>query len=166
MKLFDYLSSLFISIISWFGDKLDALGGFIGGLIGRLGDFLGSILKNAFDVLIKVLGFFLSPILAVILGIVFFIQQVMNIAILIIRIIARLFQIAGQLIGEVFGALYGLNYTGSTSHYVLPSAYQSGFMAIINFMDQTGLSKIALILAFFIWIMTAYAVVKIITRRE
>lgn len=163
--MFNYLGGLFTGIISWFGDKLDALGGFIGGLIGRLGDFLGSIIKNAVDVLIRVLGFFLSPILAVILGIVFFLQQVMNIAILIIRIVARLFQIAGHLIGEIFSALYGLNYTGSTSHYVLPNAYQSGFMAIINFMDQTGLSKIALILAFFIWIMTAYAVVKIITNR-
>lgn len=164
--MFDYLGGLFYGIISWFGNKLDAFGHFIGGLIGGLGDFLGKVLKNAFDLIVQVLGFFLSPILAIILGIVFFIQQVMNIAILIIRIIARLFQIAGQLIGEVFGALYGLNYTGSTSYYVLPNAYQSGFMAIINFLNQTGLSKIALILAFFIWIMTAYAVVKIITNRE
>lgn len=163
--MFDYLSGLFINMLNWFGQKLNNLGEFIGGAIGGLGNLIGGLLEKLLKAIVDVLSFLFRPILDVLTGIWFFIQQLLNVVILVIQIIVRLFQLVGQLISEVIRAIFGFSYTGSQAYYRLPNAYESGFLSVINFLDETGFSKVALIFAFFIWIATAYAAIKIITRR-
>lgn len=164
--MFDFLGGAFTNILNWFGQKLNDLGQFLGGAIGELGNLIGGLLEKLLQGIVNVLSFLFRPILDILMGIWFFIQQLFNVVILVIQIIVRLFQIVGQMISEVISAIFGFKYTGSQVYYRLPNAYESGFMAVINFLDETGFSKIALIFAFFIWIMTAYAVIKIITRRS
>jgi hypothetical protein len=164
--MFEFFGGLFINMLNWFGQKLNDLGEFFGGAIGKLGNLIGGLLEKLFQGIVNVLSFLFRPILDVLMGIWFFIQQLFNIVILVIKIIVRLFQIIGELINEVIRAIFGLNYTGSQAYYRLPNAYQSGFLSVVEFLDETGFSKIALIFAFFIWIATAYAVVKIVTRRN
>jgi len=162
--MFSYLGGAFTNMLNWFGAKLDGLGRFIGGTIGNLGNLIGGLLEKLLNAIITFFSYIFRPILDIIMGLWFFLQQLFNVIILIIMIIARLFQIVGQLISEVMGVIFGFNYTGSYSYYNIPNAYQSGFYSVLSFLDETGFSKIALIAAFFIWICTAYAVIKIITR--
>ncbi len=164
--MFDFFGGAFTNMLNWFGTKLDGLGRFFGETIGALGNLIGGLLEKLLHGITTFLSYIFRPILDIIMGIWFFLQQLFNIIILIIMIIGRLFQIVGQLISEVIGVLFGFNYTGSLSYYSLPNAYQSGFSSVLNFLDETGFSKIALIAAFFIWIGTAYAAIKIITREN
>lgn len=124
--------------------------------------WLGSLLGGMFNGLKSVLVALLEPILILVDGIYYLLTNCFSIVILIVQLIFGLFKVLGAVIAGVYNTFAQLlGYSGSTSYYYMPGAYQPGWNVVSNFLDSTGFSTIALIMAAFIWLMTAYAVIRI-----
>lgn len=103
-----------------------------------------------------------GPILLLFQGIWYLITSIFNIVILVVQVILGLFYVAAGVIGGIFSTFSQLmGFSGNTAYYNVPSAYSQGFSAVANFFSQTGFSNIAYIAAVFVWMLTAYAVIRI-----
>lgn len=145
--MFEYFQSLgqsllngIISIANWFG-------GLFVGLFNGLKNFITTLF---------------SPLILFVQGIWYLITSLFNIVILVIQVVQGLFYVVGGVIGGILNTFSQLmGFSGSTSYYYLPSAYSQGFSSVTGFLNQTGFNSMAYIAAFFIWMLTAYAVIRI-----
>ena len=139
-SIFQWLLNGIISIAHWFG-------GIITGLFNGIKAFFAALF---------------GPIILLLGGIWYLITSVFNIIVLIVRVVLGLLGFVTAIVGGVFNTFSGLmGYSGSTSYYALPSAYSQGFNAVTGVLNQTGFNTIAYIMATFVWMATAYAVIKI-----
>lgn len=171
--MYDFLNGFFAGIYSFLNGLFSNLFGFLSNLgnnivsgIEQFANFIGNTLNNLFEALKQVLYWLFQPIFDFLAAIVFFFSKLMVIFLYIIRIIARLFEIAKEIISEIIGTLTGFGYSGSTAYYNIPSAYGDSFSQVAGFFNQTGFNTIAYIMAVFVWILTAYTVVKIASRKD
>lgn len=171
--MYDFLNGLFGGIYYFFNGLFSNLFSFLSNLgseivdgISSLANFLGRTLNNLFEALKQVLVWLFQPIYDLIMGFVYLLIKIGELLIFIVRIIARLFQIAEEIISEIYNTLLGFSYTGSTNYYHIPSAYNDLFQQVTGFFNQTGFNTIAYIMAVFVWILAAYAAIKIMTREE
>lgn len=139
-SLFQYLLNGIISIAQWFG----------------------SIFTGFFNAIKSFFTALFGPIILLLSGIWYLITSIFNIIVLVIKVILGLLGVVVAIVGGVFNTFSGLmGFSGSTSYFALPSAYQQGFSAVTGFLNQTGFNTIAYIMAAFVWMGTAYAVIKI-----
>lgn len=135
-------------------NALDAIKGWF----AWLGATLGS-LWNAFK---QFMAAFFRPVILFFKAIFYVLNKVFALVVLIIQIIFGLFKVLIAVIVGIFNTFGNLfEFAGSTDYYYLPEAYQEGWGFVANFMNSTGLGTIALIMCVFLWMMTAYAVIKI-----
>lgn len=138
--LFQYLLNGIISVAQWFGNIFTG--------------FFNAI-KNFFTALF-------GPIILLIGGIWYLITSIFNIIVLVIKVILGLLGVVVAVISGVINTFSGLmGFSGSTAYYAIPSSYQQGFNAVTGFFSNTGFNTIAYIMAAFVWMATAYAVIKI-----
>jgi len=130
----------------------------LSGFFGWLGDLTEGFfegIKNFFAVLFE-------PLILFFKGIFYLLDKCFDIAVLVVQVVFGLFKVLGSVVAGVFNTFSQLlSYQGSSSYYSMPSAYQGGWDVVAGFLNSTGFSTIAVIMCVFIWLITAYAVIKI-----
>jgi hypothetical protein len=139
----------------------DILQGLLNGVSSLFG-WLGNTLSSLWEALKQFVVSLLQPFLWLVTGFGYMLSNIFVLVVHVIQVIYGLFKVVGSVIVgayNTFGQLLG--FSGSTQYYVLPSAYQGGWGAVVNYLNQTGFNTIALIMAAFVWLLTAYAIIKI-----
>lgn len=143
--------------------------GLFDGLLGGIGSFftwLGSLLGSMFNGLKSILIALFEPILIFLDGFVYLLTKCFSIVTLVVQLVFGMFKVLGGVIAGAFNTFSQLlNYSGSKSYHYMPEAYRPGWNVVKTFLDSTGLGTIALILCVFIWLATAYAVIRIAGER-
>lgn len=95
-------------------------------------------------------------------GVWYLIEKVFDIVVLVVQVIFGLFKVVWSVVIGIFNTFSTmLGFRGSTDYYNIPQAYQQGFDGVTGFLNQTGLNTIAMVAMVFVWILTAYAVIRI-----
>jgi|GEM_PF-3444378 len=130
--------------------------------ISSIANWFGSIFTAFFDGIKSFFTALFGPIILFLGGIWYLITSIFNIIVLIVQVVLGLLGVVSAVVGGVFNTFSGLmGFSGSTAYYALPSAYQQGFNAVTGFISDSGFNNLAYIMATFIWMGTAYAVIKI-----
>ena len=125
--------------------------------------WLGSLFVSIFNGVKEFIATIFRPLILFFQGLWYLLGKCFHIVVLVIQVIIALFKVLGSIIiGIISTFAQLLGYSGSSSYYYVPDAYQPGWNSVSTFLNQTGLSNIAMVMAVFIWIMTAYAVIKIV----
>lgn len=143
-------------------DFFESLGQRILDGIGNASQWFGSLSVGFFEGLKGFITTLFSPLILLVEGIWYLISNLFDIVVLVIQVIIGLFYVLTGVTGGIFitfGQL--MSFTGSTNNYILPSEYQQGLSFFTDFMSQSGLNNIAYIMAVFVWLLTAYAVIRI-----
>lgn len=130
--------------------------------ITNIANWFGSIFQLFFTGIKGFITSLFKPLILLFEGIWYLITSIFTIVVLVIKLILGLFHVVAAVIGGIFttfGQLLG--FTGTTSYYYLPSAYSQGFYGVADILNQAGFNTIAYIMAAFVWMLTAYAVIKI-----
>jgi hypothetical protein len=136
--------------------------------IGDAFSWLGGVLSSFFEALKHFFALLLQPLLSLVNGILYLLDQVFTIVVLVVQVVFGLFRLLGSVIVGLFNTFTQLLYfarpdgSGGLDYYHMPSAYSQGYNAVADFLGLTGFGTLALILAVFVWILTAWAVVKIV----
>lgn len=129
-----------VSIFSW-------LGNFISDLFDGFKEFTAAIFRN-------LLLFFN--------GIWYLLTKCFDIVVLSVQVVLGLFKVLMSIIVGIFHTFTTLlGFSGSSDYFYLPLVYQKGYSGVADFLDQTGINTMALIMVVFIWIATAYAIIRI-----
>jgi len=145
--MFEFLQSLGQNIVNGIAQMFAWLGGIINSLWSGFKEFIAAILR---------------PLLLFFQGIWYLLTKCFDIVVLAVQVIFGLFKVIMSIIVGIFHTFSSLlGFSGSSDYYYIPSAYQNGYNGVTNFMNQTGLSTIAIIMMVFIWMGTAYAVIRI-----
>ncbi|EGW40146.1 hypothetical protein [Desulfosporosinus sp. OT] len=135
--------------------------GLLNGLIS-IAHWFGSIILGLFNAIKSFFTALFGPIILLLGGIWYLITNIFEVIVLIIKVVIGLLSVVFAIFGGVLNTFSGLmGFSGSTSYYALPGAYQQGFNTVTGFISQTGFNTIAYIMATFVWLATAYAVIKI-----
>lgn len=141
---------------------LQSLGQNIVNGIVQLFLWLGSLFTNLFNGFKEFVAAIFRPLLLFFQGIWYLLTKCFDIVVLAVQVIFSLFKVFMAIITGIFHTFSGMmGYSGNSDYYYIPNAYQQGFNGIARFLEQTGLSTIALIMIVFVWILTAYAVIRI-----
>ena len=174
--MFEFFHGLFSSLItalgsffSWIGDGLKdmlaGIRGFFRDLIDALRGFfswLGDIIVGLFNAIKSFFAKLFEPVILFFKGIFYLLTKCFQIVILVVQVIFGLFKLIGAVIVGIFNTFSQLlGFSGSTGHCYMPSAYSQGWDAVASFFNSTGFSTIAVIMTAFIWMITAYAVIRI-----
>ncbi len=124
--------------------------------------WIGSLLDSFFGALKTVLVTLFQPVVTFFLGIAYLLTKCFYIAALVVQIIFGLFKVVLGVIMGVFNTFAQLlGFSGSTDYYYLPDAYQQGWNAVADVLNSTGVHTIAILMNVFVWLITAYAVIRI-----
>lgn len=134
-------------------------------LINAFRDFfswIGTLFQNMFEAIKSMFAALFKPIILFFKGFAYLLGKCFYIAVLVIQVIFGIFKLLGAVILGVFNTFSQLlGFSGSTGHFYMPGAYQHGWDTVTGFLNSTGFSTIAVIMSVFIWLMTAYAVIRI-----
>lgn len=124
--------------------------------------WIGSLIESFFGALKTVLITLFQPIIAFFLGIAYLLAKCFHIAVLVVQVIFGLFKVVFGVILGIFNTFAQLlGFSGSTDYYYLPNAYQHGWNAVTEMLSSTGVHTIAILMTVFVWLITAYAVIRI-----
>lgn len=124
--------------------------------------WLGNLFQSFFNAIKELFAALFKPVILFFKGLFYLLEKCFYIVVLVIQVIFGIFKLLGAVILGVFNTFSQLlDFSGSTSHYYVPGAYQQGWDTVARFLNSTGFSTIAVIMTVFIWLMTAYAVIKI-----
>lgn len=124
--------------------------------------WIGSLLESFFSALKTVLVTLFQPVIAFFLGIAYMLAKCFHIAVLVVQVIFGLFKVVFSVILGVFNTFAQLlGFSGNTDYYYLPNAYQPGWNAVADVLNHTGVHTIAVLMTVFVWLITAYAVIRI-----
>lgn len=145
--MFEFLQSLGQNIVNGFNYIVQWLGSIFISIFNALKDFIATIFR---------------PLILFFNSLWYLLEKCFDIIVIAIQVIFGLFKVMGAVIyGAIntFSQLIG--FSGSTDYYYIPEAYKNGFDSVTSFLGQTGLNTIAIIMTVFIWMLTAYAVIRI-----
>ncbi|MEL7656938.1 MAG: hypothetical protein AAGU75_13650 [Bacillota bacterium] len=130
--------------------------------ITNIANWFGSIFQGFFTGIKGFITTLFKPLILLFEGVWYLITNLFSIVVLVIKLILGLFHVVAAVIGGIFST-FGqlLGFTGITSYYHLPTAYHEGFYGIANILNQAGFNTVAYIMAAFVWMITAYAVIRI-----
>lgn len=130
--------------------------------LGTAFSWLGNLLASIFNAIKTFFATLLAPIILFFKGLFYVLDKCFDIVVLVIQVVFGLFKVIGSVILGIFHTFSQLmGFSGTTGYYHLPAAYDHGFDAVGDFMARTGLNTIALIMAAFVWMVAAYAVIRI-----
>lgn len=136
----------------------------------RIGDalsWLGMVWTDLFNALKQFFALLLAPLLSLVKGILYLLQQSFVVVVLVVQVVFGLFELLGGIIVGIFSTFgqllaYAGSGTGGEEYYYLPSAYQEGWRMVADYLNTTGFGTLALVLAVFVWLVTAYGVIRIV----
>jgi hypothetical protein len=145
--MFEFLQNLGQNIMNGIVAVFTWLGNFISDLWNGFKNFIAAIFR---------------PLLLFFNGLWYLLTKCFDIVVLSVQVIFGLFKVVWSVIAGIFHTFATLmGFSGSADYYYMPGAYQQGYDGVSGFLNQTGLNTIALIMMAFLWIITAYAVIKI-----
>jgi len=145
--MYEFFQNLGYNIINAIVSIFTWLGNFIGDLWNGFKNFMAQIFR---------------PLLLFFQGLWYLLTKVFDIVVLVVQVIFGLFKVVISVIAGIFHTFATLlGFSGSTDYYYMPNAYQQGYAGVAGFLSQTGLSTIATIMIIFVWMATAYAVIRI-----
>lgn len=124
--------------------------------------WLGNLFSNLWSSFTSFLSQLFQTVILFFQGIWYLLTKVFDIVVLVVQVLFGLFKVVWGVVGGIFHTFAQLmGFSGSTDYYYMPHAYQQGFSGVTGFLGQTGFNTIALIATAFIWMLTAYAIIKI-----
>lgn len=145
--MFEFLQSLGQNIINGIGQMFAWLAGIFSSLWDSLKEFFAALFR---------------PLLLFFQGVLYLLTKCFDIVVLAVQVIFGLFKVLMSIIAGILNTFAGLmGFSGSTDYYYMPDAYQHGYNGVVNLLNQTGISTIATIMAVLVWMITAYAVIRI-----
>ncbi len=141
---------------------LQGLGQSIVNGIGLVIQWLGSLFIDIWNGFKEFIALIFEPLLLFFNGLWYLMEKCFDIVVLTVQVVFGLFEVVGSIIFGVINTFSQLmGFSGRTDYYYMPDAYQQGYEGVVNFLSQTGLNTIALIMAVFVWLLTAYSVIRI-----
>lgn len=142
------------AVLGWIGD-------FFTNLFSIIMNFLANLFGALFNGLIAVLKAIFKPIL-ILVALIFYV--IYKLGVLVVTLIAVLLAVGKLLYSFVMGlfnTLAGFTYTPTAPAH---GSWSSSIGEVFAGLEPYQLDKLAYVLLFVIWIMTAMAAIKILTR--
>jgi len=165
-SLFGLIGDFFSSIggviwdgISWLGTLIWSAIEWVGGVLWDAIGWLGNLLGDFFQFLIDIIVGFFEVIYALIDGFFYFLYNVGLLAV-------KLFQVFFEVGRLIISFIQGIANTLQSIFYTPQSSSGTGYSDILgnvfNALDVLQLNVIAYVLLFVIWIVTGFAVIRIL----
>lgn len=123
-------------------------------------DFLSMLLSSLFAGLIAVLKSLFSPVLIIIAIIFYLIYKISQVVILLFSLFLEIGKLLYAFVAGFYTTISSLTWTPSEPHHgSWTSAIQNVFLALAPYQ----LDKIAYLITFAIWVMTAYQAIKMMS---
>jgi len=142
-------------VLGWIGD-------FFQNLFTVLFRFLGNLFQNLFDSLIAVLKFIFRPILILVAIIFYFIYKLSVLFVLIFQVLLAVGKLLYSFVIGLFRTLAGIVWTPTTPQH---GSWSGPIREVFLALEPYQLDKIAYVLMFAIWIMTAVGAIRILSSR-
>lgn len=127
---------------------------------------LGSVITNAFGVLfqgiINVLKFIFKPIFALVAIIFYLIYKIAELVVMLIKVLVAIGKLLYSFVIGLFNTIGSLSWSGSSADH---GSWSGAFAEVFQALETYQLNKIAYVISFFIWVTTAFAVIKILSNR-
>lgn len=159
-KLWDFLKSLVMTILGWFGDVFGNLFSFLGDLFYRLMSFIGDLVWKAVRAVTDFLAWLFAPILELIGAIFHLIGRLIEFLGLLLYMFLKLGQLALAMISGLFRTILGLSFSGAKPS--VPPNMAGGIDGIGQAMSIMQLDNFAYVLLVGVWIFTAVAVIRML----
>ncbi|SHK92507.1 hypothetical protein [Desulforamulus aeronauticus] len=130
--------------------------------IVSIANFFSGIIQDIWIALKNFLSKLFETVILFFQGVWYLIAKVFDIVVLVVQVIFGLFKLVWGVVAGIFQTFSSLmGFSGSTDYYYLPHAYQSGWDEVIKLLSKTGFNTLAAIIAVFVWMATAYAIIRI-----
>jgi len=123
-------------------------------------NYLWSFLKLLAWWILDGIAFLLKPVFDLLAAIFYFLYKIGVVLVKIVEIVLALGRLLIGLCTGLFRTITGLSYTGRPA--AIPASYQEVFDRIQPIFITLQLDKVAYLVQFAIWIMTAFAAIRII----
>lgn len=144
------------NILNWFS-------GFFQNTFSVILKFLGDLFGYLFQGLINVLKAIFKPILILVAVIFYFIYKLGVLVITLFSVLLGIGKLLYSFVSGLFRTLAGLTWTPTTPQH---GSWSQPIRNVFDALSLYQLDKIAYVLLFAIWIMTAVAAIRILARER
>lgn len=124
--------------------------------------FFSDLLGGLFNGLITVLKFLFKPIFALIAIILYFIYKIGELLVTLVLVLVSLGKLLYSFVMGIFNTIVSLAWTSTTPP--APASWGNAIIQLFETLEPYQLNKLAYVVSFFIWITTAFTVVKILSK--
>lgn len=142
-------------ILNWFGS-------FFQNLFNVLLRFLSDLFGGLINGLITVLKFLFKPLLALVAIIFYLVYKLGELIVMLLSVLLAIGKLLYSFILGLFKTLAGLVWTAAPPDH---GAWSHPIKQVFIALEPYQLGKVAYVLSFAIWLMTAYAAIKILSSR-
>lgn len=139
------------------------ISGFFQNLFSVVLGFLRDLFGYLFQALITVLKAIFKPILIVVAIIFYFLYKVGVLIVELFQFLLAIGKLLYQFVSGLFRTLAGLTWTPAVPHH---GSWSHPIAQVFDALEVYQLDKLAYVLLFAIWIMTAVAAIRIISRER
>ncbi|MFD0717687.1 hypothetical protein [Paenibacillus sp. GCM10027626] len=125
-------------------------------------DFLGDLFKSLFDGLIVVLKAIFKPILIVVALIFYFVYKVGELVVMLVKVLLAIGKLLYSFVMGLFKTLGGLIWTPAPPNH---GAWSKPIQEVFLALEPYQLNKIAYVLMFIIWVLTAVGAIRLLSAR-
>lgn len=143
------------SILNWFGTFFQNL--FSGAL-----SFLSNLFGYLFNGLITVLKFLFNPILILVALIFYVIYKLAELVVTLFAVLLSIGKLLYSFVMGLFKTLTGFSWSPSTPDH---GKWSGAIGEVFGALEPYQLNKVAYVILFIIWIMTAWAGIRILSGR-
>lgn len=145
------------------GDVLGWIADFFKRSFGVILDFLGDLFQKLFQGLINVLKAIFAPILIVVAILFYFIYKLGVLVITLFQVLLAIGKLLYSFVMGLFKTLAGLVWTPTQPNH---GSWSQPIGEVFAGLELYQMDKVAYVLLFVIWIMTAYGAISILSRRS
>lgn len=144
------------------GSILNSFWEFSQNLFSPIISFLSTLLGHLFNGLISVIKFIFQPILILAAILFYFISKLAELFLLLIMVLLSLGKLLYSLVQGLVKTLAGFVWTPVTPDH---GSWSGAISEVFIALEPYQLDKVAYIIMFVIWVMTAVAAIRMITSR-
>lgn len=143
------------SVLSW-------VGSFFQNLLSVVLGFLSRLFGGLFQGIVNVLKLIFKPIF-ILIGIVFYaIYKIGELVVMLVLVLVAVGKLLYSFVIGIFNTLGSLSWTDTPQNH---GSWSSAINEVFAALAPYQLDKIAYVISFFIWVLTALAVIKILSSR-
>lgn len=145
------------------GNVLGWIGDFFKNAFSVILDFLGDLFGWLFQGLINVLKAIFKPILIVVAILFYFLYKLGVLVVTLFQVLLAIGKLLYSFVMGLFKTLAGLVWTPTTPDH---GSWSQPIGEVFRGLEQYQMDKVAYVLLFIIWILTAVGAISILTRRN